>query len=360
MEMSETPEFIDTYSDDLLNLMDFRDSHLTHPGKIVIDFLFQASMSRLFCVFMIGSIEAMLENWKTKDPNNILEPYFSNTSNENRIIALTNNFKTNGIEVDENILKQYLAIKYVRNTIIHSGWNENQKGFIIEQGFPTDTRKLTDEHLQIMYNVNNEMMMYIASIQLKVYIKLGDYKKLPDYKRYFTKKQLSVFLWQNLEKIDYYLIKEKKEITQNIIEEAVFDWNLYKEISLTNFINIEKLDSSIEFLKKLVAEKNYSEVPIGFFDFEKISSTESDNTELLEILSKVLNLETEEVLKFIEAYNIGKKCYERMKNITATSLLRKLSKSEYALSSHNLEKETELAEKIFKLGSLYYDYAEKR
>jgi len=107
--MNKTPEFIDTYSDDLLYLMDLRDSHLTHPGKIVVDFLFQASIARLFCVFMIGSIEAMFENWKEKDTNNILAPYFAESSNKKRITALTTNFKTNGIDVDENILKQYLV-----------------------------------------------------------------------------------------------------------------------------------------------------------------------------------------------------------------------------------------------------------
>ena len=31
--MASSQEFIDTYSDDLLYLLEFRDSHLTHPGK---------------------------------------------------------------------------------------------------------------------------------------------------------------------------------------------------------------------------------------------------------------------------------------------------------------------------------------
>lgn len=357
--MSETPEFIDTYSDDLLYLMDLRDSHLTHPGKVVIDFLFQASISRLFCVFMIGSIESMLENWKERDTNNILTPYFGNSSNEDRITALTNSFRTNGINVDEKVLKEYLAIKYVRNTIVHSGWNENQKEFIIEHGFPTDTRKLTDDHLQIMYAVNNEMMMYIASIQLKDYIKLGNYKKLPDYKRYFTKNQLAGYLWQNLEKIEI-LIHEKGEITQNMLEEAIYDWNLYKEIAFKNHIKTERLESSTVFLQKLVDEKKYSEVPIGFFDFDKISLAEIESDEFIEPLSKVLRLNKDEVPQFIEAFSVGKKCYEKMKNFTASSLLKKLSKSELSAPSFNIEKEAELAEKIFKLGRLYYDYAENR
>jgi len=356
--MNKVPEFIDTYSDDLLYLMDLRDSHLTHPGKVVIDFLFQASMTRLFCVFMIGNIEAMLENYKDKDANDILAPYFAKSSNEIRIEALINNFKSNGINVDGKILNQYLAIKYVRNTIIHSGWKENQKDFIVEQGFPTDTRLLSDNHLQIMYNVNNEMMMYIASIQIKGYIKLGTFKELPDYTRYFTKNQLAGFLWQNLEKISSVII-EKKEITLNIIQEAIYDWNLYKEIAISNYIDLEKIDNSIMILEKLVKNKTYSQIPIGFLDFEKIGS-DTESPELLEPLSKILNLKTNEVPEFIIAYGMAKRCYERMKNNTASSLLKELAKSELSIPTYNLEKESTIAEKIFKLNRLYYDYAEKR
>jgi hypothetical protein len=355
--MKNTPEFIDTYSDDLLYLMDFRDSHLTHPGKVVIDFLFQASISRIFCVFMVGNIEAMLENWKEKDTNNILAPYFNKSSNEDRIKALTNNFKTNNINVDNNVLKQYLAIKYVRNTIIHSGWNENQKSFIEQQGFPIDTRNLKDEHLQLMYSVNIEMMKYIASTQINGLVELGSYAKLPNIKKYFTKKQLAGFLWNNLEKI-HSLIYESKEITQEIKDEVIFDWNLYKEIALVDFIDFKKIDSSSKILRNLIDNKKYSAVPIGILNFENINLSELKNTEFLEGLVKVLNLNKTEIAPFITAYKTAKKCYERTKNITARDLLKIIAESN--LSDENIKKESELAEKINTLGQLYYTYAEQQ
>jgi len=145
-----------------------------------------------------------------------------------------------------------------------------------------------------------------------------------------------------------------------MIEEARYDWNLYKEIVLTKHINLKKLESSSIILQKIVNEKKYSEIPIGYLDFEKINSIENGNTELLEALSKILKLKKDEVFQFIEAYNIAKKCYERMKNITVSSLLKKISKSELSNLFFNLDKEAELADRIFKLGRLYYDYAEKR
>ncbi len=115
------------YRDDILYLMDMRDSHLTHPKKMVVEGLFQPSFARLFCVFMIGEIEATFKNWKEKDEDNVLAPFFANGSNESRIDALELSFKRNGIEVKRAFLDKYLAIKYIRNLITHSNDNFTEK-----------------------------------------------------------------------------------------------------------------------------------------------------------------------------------------------------------------------------------------
>jgi len=357
--MTKIPEFIDTYSDDLLYLIDLRDSHLTHPGKNIYQPLFHASLARIFCAFMVGSIEAMIENWKDKDNNNILAPYFAQSSNVDRINALIINFKTNEIEIDENILKQYLAIKYVRNTIIHSNWNENQKEFITRMGFPTDTRNLNENHLQIMYSVNIEMMKYIASIEHKEFSQFKFNNKLPDYKRYFTKKQLLGFLWNNLERIDSE-IYNGNEITDAIIEEAIFDWNIFKNIALSNRINFDKLDEYTLTLQKVISDKKYSVIPIGFLNLEKIKLDSEESSKILENLEKILTLSKSEIIPFIEAFIEGEKSYNIMINISISSLLKKLSIVKPTINGTQISKEAELAEKIFNLGQLYYNYAEKR
>lgn len=352
--MRNTPEFIDTYSDDLLYLMDLRDSHLTHPGKNVYEPLFQASFARVFCAFMVGNIEAMLENWRTKDSNNVLAPYFIQSSNEEKIKALINNFQSNRITVDSKVLNQYLAIKYVRNAIIHSSWNENQKEFIKAAGFPTDARKLTDEHLQAMYAVNIEMMKYIAATEHREFVNTKFDTKLPDYKRYFTKKQLTGYLWNNLERINY-TISQTNEVSKSMFEEASFDWNLFKSLELSENINFDNLDSNISILQKLVDSKKYSTIPIAYIDLEKIKSTDK-----LDELYKILNIEKAEILPFIEAYSEGKKCYEKMRNVAVSSLLKKLLATKMETTSLKLDKELDLANKLYKLGRLYHDYEEKR
>ncbi len=355
--MLEMNEFIDTYSDDLLYLMDFRESHLTHPGKKATPFLLNASLARIFSAFMIGSIEAMIEHWRDKDTNNILEAYFINGSNEDRINALFKNFENNGIDVNQDILKKYLAIKYLRNSLIHSSWNENQKNFIKLMGFPTDTRKLNETHLEIMYEVNVEMMKYIAATEFKEFSQAKLNTRLPNIKRYFTKKELAGYLWNNLERLDME-ISNNNELDYDLIEEVLFDWNLYKELKVKNVIDIVSIDKNISILEEIVNSKKYSAIPIGFFNLSEIQS-KSDNKQLMNSAEKVLNMNTDEILLFINAFKQGEKSYDIMTNITVCALLKKLSHKVESAKKTEIENESLLADKLFKLARLYYSYAER-
>lgn len=357
--MTSIPEFIDTYSDDLLYLIDLRDSHLTHPGKKVYQPLFQASIARIFCAFMVGNIEAMIKHMEAKDVNSILAPYFANSSNRDRIDSLKRNFELNGIEVDGHILEKYLAIKCVRNTIIHSKWNENQKDFILEMGFPTDTRSLTNNHLQIMYSVNSEMIRYIAAIEHKVFSEIKINTELPEPKKYFTKQQLSGFLWNNLERIDNE-ISIGSEVTENMVEETIFDWNLFKVNTLNGHVDFNILDYHIDILQKIVDNKKYSSVPIGYLNLSIIKQNCVNDAETLNVLEKIFNLNSKELIPFIEALSQGKVCHNSLINISVLSLLRKLNKLITIKTNNSINNELQLAEKLFRLGRLYYDYAEKR
>lgn len=352
-------EFIETYSDDLLYLIDLRDSHATHPGKRVYQPLFQASIARIFTAFMVGNIEAMLETWREKDANSILAPYFISSSNEDRINALISNFHSNNIEINDLILKQYLAIKYLRNTIIHSSWNDNQKEYISQMGFPTDTRNLNDIHLQIIYTVNIEMMKYIAAVENQSFSDLKLDTKLPEYQKFFSKKQLLGYLWNNLEKINLE-IYNGEEITDSIIEEAVFDWNLFKTVGFANYLHLQKLNEYTLILQNLVNNKIYSTIPIGYLNIEKIDISSKDFDKLIDGLTTILNINKDEIIPFIEAYTEAKNCYNTILNGSVSSLIKKLSSFKKNILNTNLEDEAELADKIYKLGRIYYDYAEKR
>src|SRR5262245_20580075 len=150
-------EFIDTYSDDLLILHDARAALLTHPLKGYYGFrdLLDASFCRIIAVFTIGGIEAMLESWRERDRINILDKSFQEKtlSNKERVDSLYQAFVDGGIQVDRQVFDDYLAIKHLRNTIVHGKWNEGGKEWLEARGFPTDTRNLRKEHLDRIEHV---------------------------------------------------------------------------------------------------------------------------------------------------------------------------------------------------------------
>jgi hypothetical protein len=168
----EINEFIDTYSDDLITIHKARAAAYTHPLSGDYSFAeayYDAPFCRILVVFVIGGIEAMLESWRDRDKFKVLEKYFATKdkdgqpiTNGDRVTSLYQAFSDAGIQVDRQVFDDYLAMKYLRNTIIHGRWKDYEKEWLGARGFPTDTRKLKKEHLDKIENVNQNMMLYIA------------------------------------------------------------------------------------------------------------------------------------------------------------------------------------------------------
>ena len=209
-------EFTDTYSDDVLYLREGRTALLTHPLRAEIPELCNASFCRLYAIVMIGSIEGMLERWRTRDNLNILDAYFAQgVTNGDRVKNLRAAFVNNGINVNHDVFDDYLAIKYLRNAIMHASW-ETQSGqlkqeqidWIAARNFPTDTRKLNAEHWQKIEWVNENMMFYIAltgiaNIQPRPDLKdVGmPLRPLPDTTGIIALTEWPRLYWSNLERI---------------------------------------------------------------------------------------------------------------------------------------------------------------
>jgi hypothetical protein len=209
-------EFTDTYSDDIAYLREARISLLTHPLRAEIPELCNASFCRMYAIIMIGSIEAMLDRWRDRDNFNILETYFAqDTSNRERLESLRNAFITNSINVKNDVFDDYLAIKYIRNAIVHADWKsksgrpkQEQLDWITDRKFPTDTRKLTEEHWQKMEWVNENMMFYIALTGMPGIHPRPDLidvgaspRPLPDRSGIILPSQWPILYWSNLERI---------------------------------------------------------------------------------------------------------------------------------------------------------------
>jgi hypothetical protein len=222
-------EFIDTYSDDLIYLHEGRAALLTHPLRS--DYAFTEYLDPSFCrmlaVLVIGSIEAMLEAWRDRDHTQIIDKYLAGQNrkirNEELIDNLYQAFTDSGIQVDRQVLDDYLAIKYLRNTIVHGRWKENEKKWLDGRGFPTDTRKLTKEHLYRIEHVNQNMMLYIFLTSLAApnapkperLIRLDEtVTRVADDTGIIRLRDINQIIWNNLERIDAHIYMDiEKTVT---------------------------------------------------------------------------------------------------------------------------------------------------
>jgi hypothetical protein len=206
------PEFIDAYSDDLIYLQEGRTALLTHPLMPVWKENLDASFSRMLAIFMIGNIEVMLETWRDRDRVKVLDVYFAKKGgNGERVRSLYDAFVSVGIQVEREVFDDYLAIKYLRNTIVHTKWKEHEREWLESRGFPGDTRKLTKQHLDRLWHVNQSMMFYIfltchaeatANKPTKL-LKLEEtVAKRPDETGILRWRDIDRIIWNNLDRIN--------------------------------------------------------------------------------------------------------------------------------------------------------------
>jgi len=138
-------------------------------------------------------------------------------NNEDRVKSLRDAFVRNGINVKKDVFDDYLAIKYIRNAIVHASWKsfsgkykEEQLDWIGKRGFPTDTRKLSEDHWQKIDWVNQNMMLYIAltgipGTQPRSPAQHGNIEvplpPLPDTTGVIMPSQWAGMYWQNIDRI---------------------------------------------------------------------------------------------------------------------------------------------------------------
>lgn len=403
-------EFIDTYSDDLLYLIDARKTLLTNPLRTEYKEMCDASFCRILAVFTIGSIEAMLETWRSKDKVNILDKYFAkNTENGERIQSLYEAFRSADIKVDKEVFEDYLALKYLRNTIIHARWKENEKKHLQKRGFPTDTRRLTEEHWYRMLEVSQNMMMYIASTdipglterikkdKLKVTIKKEEFKPiiirrkdLPDiirrnlgiiaseiynsiektatsekysWNKSLSEEELNKISHEDAKKLFYMTAKKAglkgyEEISKHkqIANDILYFWRLYKQETFTEYsIGNEELDTSIQIIMKLHSKKTY---PNGPFIWDQKLSQQIKSDMIKDCLS-YNNYPPQFKQSLINALDVGKSTYEFMNSSFASLFALYLPVIDPELTKTFIN-EIEFILKAWKLRELWYLFVEKR
>lgn len=163
------PEFTDTYSDDMIFLQTARLSLLRHPLEFHPPFVVDATLARLYAVMLVGNVENFIaqEAKRTSDPR--LAVYLGvKCANTEKVTALSEYLEDRlGGAVDAAVLEEYLAIKYLRNAIIHSDRREgSQAEYLTSHGIPLDSRKLSLEHLHRFAQVDQAMIEYLGMARI--------------------------------------------------------------------------------------------------------------------------------------------------------------------------------------------------
>jgi hypothetical protein len=227
-------EFIDTYYDDLTTIDHARAAVYSHPLRddyALAEWRLDASFSRILVVFGVAGIEATLESWRARNTSNVLEKYFAdNVTNGERVTSLYQAFLDAGSQVDREILEDYLAIKYLRNILIRAQCKEDEKDWLDARGFPSDIRKLTNEHFDKIKHVNQNMLLCLGitnrfersarnPINLVGFSKTITPRK--DESGIIRVRDIVRIIWNNLERIDSYIYRdiEKVAVTEK------YDWS---------------------------------------------------------------------------------------------------------------------------------------
>ncbi len=155
-------EFLDVTADNLIIIRDARHALLskTEPGEKTR--IANAVFCRMLTICIVTSTEFILEAWRTK--SQVLEPYFAlpkNTPNPDRKRSLQKAFEEHWLDLEESVLDDYLAIKFMRNASVHLRWFSHEKDWVKLRNFPTDLTRFAMDDFDRMSKVYNKLAICI-------------------------------------------------------------------------------------------------------------------------------------------------------------------------------------------------------
>jgi len=299
--------FTEGYSDDLIYFGQIRKAYLTHPiiRGSVDKIWFDSYCCRNLATTIVGNIESMIEQWYLITEEEKLKILFRNLKGGTKDIILNNTqiieqlFRDNNIVIESRVVKKYIALKNLRNAVVHSDMSDNKIDVLNHDNIPTDVMDLSETNLLDFYKINEKMMIYINKLALRGFIinsdvlnylsSLGTLRKtinyfkvyydneeyfdvnqiyedeeaeeeLSDYKYYFNKIELGNMYWNNIEEIGYELVKCNNSNYLKFFE--LFDiafhcWDNLKRIKYPkcDLLDLGEIIETIKYFKEPIADK---------------------------------------------------------------------------------------------------------
>lgn len=125
-------------------------------------------LCRQFAELIVAAVESALRIVTDTSKSTIFQPFLKmgGLSNEIQLKAFGLSLTKAMVSYSQNVLDDFLAIKFLRNTRAHGVWKQHQKVWVKDRGFPTDLRRFDPSHWVRMRVTYRAMMDYILEATL--------------------------------------------------------------------------------------------------------------------------------------------------------------------------------------------------
>ncbi len=275
-QQRELKELLRASTNNILFLLLAREALLTHPKIFPVmigDWSEHAAMCRLLLITVPTMIDKLLEVYKgTSFPQWILT---NKLSNEERIKLLQQYLEDFGGAETEDILADYLAIKYLQKAVVYMDWEDYERQYVESRGFPSNLSMLDHQHCKLILSTFGRMLKYFYSpfndilidILSDLPIIIAEYNISRAISGFIKGSDLIKVWWNNLEKISMWLIRglvTSQQDIENLCEVAIDSWNKYFDATIqVAGISQQVIEKSTAVLNQLYSLRIYPLMPIG-------------------------------------------------------------------------------------------------
>ncbi len=378
-------ELLDAYDDLVDYLSSGREALVTHPMKTVAKEHCDAAFCQMLIMMVVTCIdEVVLKGLLGKKGRRarVLAPYFveqtsrGRVSNQQRVQGLCEAFHREGFVVDDEVFSDYLAIKYLRNMLVHAREPlEHEMTFILQRGFPANPRALSHDHWRRVMSVLENVTSYAFALGI-----VSSPTRLPKVSGEPAREDLGIIRRQdlprvfrsNLERIDSALREaegagsedtaQKEAALRELAHEALYSWRQYWDLTFgSQRISEGDILGGIEVFRSLHERRIYPTGPFVPWPEEVPAGVTRDEFE--RFVHEGLGLKGYEPLRLQEidlAMRIGHKVYDLARGLPAfETLVGSLALVEQVKTAEYLE-EAKRSLAAAELADYWYSYVAHR
>ena len=285
-------QFTRSYMQDIEFVSIARKALLTHPCLASDPELVLSGSVRLMAMSLIGAVECALKQLLGED-DPISTAFFAKGSNAEKMTRVLDIMRNHfGVEPDPEVLQDFLALKQLRNAVVHSSWKSGDQDLLADRGFPVRLDQFTDANWQRTKTTGAQMMSYLAGTRReqmldywrsgfgtsneseleRIYAltdldcSFGESGKLSSL--FIRKDNLHGVYWRNLENLaalSQHATGLSSGEQQKLTEIAIESWQeFFGLICAQHSLSEMDIAGACDALVVLHEQQAYSRVPLGF------------------------------------------------------------------------------------------------